>query len=266
MATDARLEALESKVDNMTDMLSTIIGMLKEAESLRPPPTEAQRIRALRRKKLVQIYEQHNPSKLEEVDEILDRYAGRETQMFEMLEQKYQYNQSQAQPAPAPAPAKSGRPALVSTGSRPALVKTGGAKPAASSRPPLMHSGSRPALVNASSRAPVSAPAPAPPSAEEIKRREEAAAAEAAKQAAAAAAREEAEAARKEAEVRQLPAHTKDPCVVRKRSGRSRGLPYTLSIFCAVCFAQVAVLCVSLFLLYLAVRHSSSPRLSILLF
>ena len=50
---------------------------------------ERRRIYQLRRKKLVGIYEKHNPEKLSEVDNILRRFKGREATLFEMLEKKY---------------------------------------------------------------------------------------------------------------------------------------------------------------------------------
>ena len=50
---------------------------------------ERDRIHQLRRKKLVGIYEKHNPDKLKDVDALLKAYAGRESALFEKLEKKY---------------------------------------------------------------------------------------------------------------------------------------------------------------------------------
>eukprot|EP00936_MAST-01D_sp_MAST-1D-sp1_P001272 g1272.t1 len=61
--------------------------------------TERDRIYQLRRKKLVGIYEKHNPEKLSEVDNILSAYAGRESLLFERLEKKYLLNVAFATPA-----------------------------------------------------------------------------------------------------------------------------------------------------------------------
>ena len=52
-------------------------------------PTEAERAFQLRRKKLIDIYEEHNPAKLGEVGAILERFEGREATLFQMLEEKY---------------------------------------------------------------------------------------------------------------------------------------------------------------------------------
>jgi hypothetical protein len=60
---------------------------------------EQQRIYDLRRKKLVGIYETHNPEKLAEVDTILERYEGRESLLFELLEKKYTMDVAFATPA-----------------------------------------------------------------------------------------------------------------------------------------------------------------------
>ena len=60
---------------------------------------EAERIYQLRRKKLVGIYEKHNPDKLGEVDTILERFKGRESTLFEMLEKKYVLDVAFATPA-----------------------------------------------------------------------------------------------------------------------------------------------------------------------
>lgn len=61
--------------------------------------TERDRIYQLRRKKLVGVYEKHNPEKLSEVDNILRAYAGRESLLFERLEKKYMLNVAFATPA-----------------------------------------------------------------------------------------------------------------------------------------------------------------------
>ena len=45
----------------------------------KPRAAEPERIYQLRRKKLVGIYEKHNPSKLKDVDALVKAYAGRES-------------------------------------------------------------------------------------------------------------------------------------------------------------------------------------------
>ena len=114
---EAGLEELNGKVDALDQfwMDLQIPGGMKPAVGSTTgdlvlgmgPPTvvsdavskERNRIYQLRRKKLVGIYEKHNPEKLAEVDTILERYEGRESLLFELLEKKYTMDVAFATPA-----------------------------------------------------------------------------------------------------------------------------------------------------------------------
>ena len=51
--------------------------------------SEHRRLYKLRRKRLVSLYEQCNPDKLPEVDTLLQFYAGRESDLFAEIEERY---------------------------------------------------------------------------------------------------------------------------------------------------------------------------------
>ena len=82
-----------------------------------PPPVDMRRRNTLRvlesgaaapavdhRARLVAFYEKHNPAKLDSIDATLEKYAGRESELFEALRAKYE--------APAAVEEKSDAPSV----------------------------------------------------------------------------------------------------------------------------------------------------------
>ena len=90
-----------------------LIEMLEEKYSVKPSTPAVAAPQMSTRERVTRIYQQHNPSKLSDVDKVLEKYAGRDQELIEMLEEKYQAAPNAAAGAaasPAVAPTKSAAP------------------------------------------------------------------------------------------------------------------------------------------------------------
>jgi hypothetical protein len=118
---DAEIKAIAGKVDTIQSMMQQLITLMQQQPTTQPqaqqslfgnvaaqqapaysnppasvpaiansgPTVEQQRIHGLRRKRLVDMYTRWNPEKVKDVDTILYQYRGKETMLFQQLEDKY---------------------------------------------------------------------------------------------------------------------------------------------------------------------------------
>ena len=104
---------------------------------------EGQRCAIAWRERIVAVYEEHNPSKLDSVDRLLASYTGREAELLRRIEEKYGIRRRVSIPAGDRAQALAVDPVR-----QPRSVPAGGSAAAAAERGRRSSSRGKTALVN----------------------------------------------------------------------------------------------------------------------